>query len=342
MILKMLKARNGDCLVLIFQDKDGQKHNVIIDGGPSSSFNGELKKTLVELNEEGIDLMILTHSDDDHIGGLIKFFEKNQDVEINIKRVLYNSPEILAKFFGSSHNINNELDMFQEDRNHSFNQANSLEYLLKEREILNTGLIHLDNDSLKIGEAKLYFLSPSIKELEVLNTKWTREIYNDRNHAGKKNDYTSSIEDLQKNEEIIESTVTNDSSIAFLFVHNEKHILLLGDANPNIVVCALKKLGYNKNNRLEVDLMKISHHGSKYSTSNKLLEIVECKNFLISTNGMRHCHPDKETFSKILKNKRIDDEVNLYFNYRIDDIFTDREKNKYKINCYVKTEFRLE
>ncbi|MEZ5082471.1 MAG: hypothetical protein R2750_03330 [Bacteroidales bacterium] len=41
-------------------------------------------------------------------------------------------------------------------------------------------------------------------------------------------------------------------------------------------------------------MAKVSHHGSKSNISKKLLDLLDAKHYLISTNGDRHNHPDPE------------------------------------------------
>ena len=79
MEIKMLKAKNGDCFIISHIDRKGNRHNIVIDGGPARAF--QVNETVLKAaNAEGIDLMILTHTDDDHIGGLLKFFEKMEEI----------------------------------------------------------------------------------------------------------------------------------------------------------------------------------------------------------------------------------------------------------------------
>jgi hypothetical protein len=68
---------------------------------------------------------------------------------------------------------------------------------------------------------------------------------------------------------------------------------------------------------LRLDAFKISHHGSKNNTSAKLLSLVDCRRFLISTNGSRHGHPDQEAIARIVyRNHQNTEPTELYFNYR--------------------------
>ena len=65
--------------------------------------------------------------------------------------------------------------------------------------------------------------------------------------------------------------------------------------------------------RLEVGAVKIAHHGSKANTDEALLNLIDSRKYLISTNGAQFRHPDKECLARIVKFAKPDE---IYFNYR--------------------------
>lgn len=80
-IVRVLKARHGDCILVSHEGLDGAFNlgtSTTFRHGPRQLYAGELCDTLDDLKVKGqhIDLAILTHIDDDHINGLIKAFEK--------------------------------------------------------------------------------------------------------------------------------------------------------------------------------------------------------------------------------------------------------------------------
>ena len=91
-----------------------------------------------------------------------------------------------------------------------------------------------------------------------------------------------------------------------------------------------------KNNWISYfDAIKISHHGS-LKNNFAWIEKIKSKRYLISTNGKKHNHPDKEVIAKILQcnNK----EKFLYFNYYIDlckEMDNDELKDKYNYSIEV-------
>jgi S-adenosylmethionine:diacylglycerol 3-amino-3-carboxypropyl transferase len=79
--------------------------------------------------------------------------------------------------------------------------------------------------------------------------------------------------------------------------------------------------------------VKLSHHGSKYNISDKLLKKINCKKYIISTDGSIHSHPHKETLAKIINNTP---DSELYFNY-IDlakRIFIEQDKKDFNFTVY--------
>ncbi len=83
--LEILPASYGDCIFLSIK-RDDKEYNILIDGGLASTYynvkdkrkpKGPLKLLLDGLQAEGrcIDLLVVTHIDDDHIGGICKWFE---------------------------------------------------------------------------------------------------------------------------------------------------------------------------------------------------------------------------------------------------------------------------
>jgi Predicted hydrolase (metallo-beta-lactamase superfamily) len=110
--------------------------------------------------------------------------------------------------------------------------------------------------------------------------------------------------------------LANASSIAFILRCDDLSILMLGDCYPHNVEAYLRSKGYSEDNPLAVDFVKVAHHGSRHNTSNELLDIILCNNYIISTNGQKFGHPDRECLAHILCHPRRDrnEKVHFYFN----------------------------
>lgn len=117
---------------------------------------------------------------------------------------------------------------------------------------------------------------------------------------------------FDKSEELILMPFTIDSSIAFIFEYHSIKLAFLGDAKPSVCLQGIKKI--NDADHFEVDLLKLSHHGSRSNTSDSLLKTIRTNNYLLSTNGHHKKVPSKVVLSHLLKNAGKKD-INLYCNY---------------------------
>ncbi|ACT95401.1 ComEC/Rec2 family competence protein [Dyadobacter fermentans] len=298
--IHVLPAYHGDCLIVRTFDHEGNDFNILIDGGTAKTFNAPLKSILKNLSF--IDIVILTHIDSDHIGGLIKFVKSDSFNPDKIGQYWFNSKNI--KFISAGENI-------------SYEQAKTFEELLIDKGAIKSKW----SDDVYIGKTPclpegldIEILSPSNEVLTKLNEHWP-EISDD--YKDKLQDITISgikpsqlgrgkLEDLALADDTPEKTILadlgNSSSIAFALRTPDLSILLLGDSHPHLIQQSMKMAGYSTEKKLKVDIVKVSHHGSKNNTTNDVLDMIECDRFIISTNGgnSKHTHPDRETIARII------------------------------------------
>ena len=113
-----------------------------------------------------------------------------------------------------------------------------------------------------------------------------------------------------------DTSQTNASSIAIIIQYGDKQLLFPGDAWGRELSDALKKWQSEETGRtLRFDVIKLPHHGSCHNCMELLdTDGLDGKLFLVSTDGKKHGHPNKETLAKAIsrptKEKRI-----LAFNY---------------------------
>ena len=108
MKITMMKAGYGDCFLIETKKNDGLPYNILVDGGTGDSYDGREKNRdyfFPYLRENKIDLMILTHIDDDHIKGIQRLFKdllkkKHEQLRSKIMKVIYNSPYATALYLG--------------------------------------------------------------------------------------------------------------------------------------------------------------------------------------------------------------------------------------------------
>lgn len=318
-IVRILKANHGDC-ILVSHEGPSSVFNILIDGGPSTTFrygprqrySGALCNALDDLKEKGqqVDLAILTHIDDDHIHGLIRAFEKPNYLGQLVKSIWFNSSQLITQHFNVPEISENNILLTGDSPKTTVQQGKDLEILLDEIGCKRAPLI-MAGQVYEIGPFTLNVLSPDRKQLEQLLHKWPTEVESAET-SSHDNDYHLSLGQIWAEDKFEPDTsIYNGSSIAFILENDGKKMLFLGDAHDQVVADNLRALGYSNTNKLKLDLVKISHHGSQYNTSNEFLSLLDSPRYVISTNGRKHGHPNKRTIARIIKAT----DGNIFFNY---------------------------
>jgi ribonuclease BN (tRNA processing enzyme) len=315
-ILKILPVKCGDAFVLSHKDVKGKIRNIIVDGGYMKSYS-KIKNQIeaIKIHKQQIDLWILTHLDADHINGSVKYLreEDTNDKGKLIGRIWFN--------FFDSFKLNDDSPFLSFGKGFDLRKHIQKFKIQGRQDIINT------LKPLKFGEAELTILSPDQATFDELKLKWKSEFK--RYIGGDPPKYISNpsgkdsktIEKLAKvkdtREDTGESGLINRSSIAFLYEENGKSLLMLGDSYPSVILGALAKK-YSKKNPLKVKYMKLSHHGSRKNYHNDLLNIIQCRRFIISSDGEnQHGIPDKEVLAKILMhpNRNLSKKIIFYFSH---------------------------
>jgi hypothetical protein len=107
----------------------------------------------------------------------------------------------------------------------------------------------------------------------------------------------------------------NGSSIALLLEHQGASLLLGADAWPAVLASALKALAAHRGQTgaLAIDAFKLSHHGSRGNLTSTLLQAVQARHYLISTNNAVFRLPDDEALARIVLAGGV--KPTLWFNY---------------------------
>ena len=328
--IEMLPAGHGDCIYIEYGDSKNP-FRVLIDAGPYYGFK-DLAKRIDGLSNLSLDfeLFVITHIDCDHVDGAIKLLGAKPS-GLNIKDVWFNAYEHLFEEkdkMGAKHGemLSALIETFQLPWNNApeFNGGSICITIPKSLpEVL------LD------GKLKLTILSPNMKELAELESSWKKDVLKAGLEPGsreealkllKKNARLKPPKDLLGAPKIKSSakkkfhqdtSEANATSIAFLAEYENKKYIFAGDAHPDVLVDSIKTLLHSRGeSKLALDAFKVSHHGSKGNTNVELLELLDCKQFLFSTNGNYFKHPDEEAIARIIINSGPD--VHLFFNYYSD------------------------
>jgi len=283
----------ADAISIEFSKNKEEKKTILIDSGYVRPYPRYLKKHLSKIKEEGrkVALWVITHTHSDHIGGIIKFL---------VDKTFKNSPSLIQQYWFNWSSI----EMPSETEEIGVAQGIKLrDYLISINKHQGKDISTLDN-YYEIEGAKLTILSPSSEKLEKSKVAWVKE---ESDYISATSDYHHTIETLLEKPFEEDNSPWNGGSIAFLFEFEGKSILFLADCHPSTIVESLKKEPFNctVENRLKVDLVKVSHHGSAGNTSNELLELLDCRDYVFCVNGgNRNGFPTKECIAGIINSRK--------------------------------------
>ena len=131
-----------------------------------------------------------------------------------------------------------------------------------------------------ISEEENIFLNKvKEKHININRVNENNKIYIDKN---------TTIHILSPLNKLIEDNYINNNSLVFKFIYNNFSILFTGDIEK---IAEEKILNNLKKEELKCDVLKVPHHGSKTSTTEKFLEYVNPKIALIGVGKNNFGHP---------------------------------------------------
>lgn len=91
----------------------------------------------------------------------------------------------------------------------------------------------------------------------------------------------------------------NDNSNVIYLELGTLKTLFMGDASTKVETDLLKQYQLS-----DIDILKVGHHGSKTSTSRKLIDVITPQYALISVGkNNRYGHPDKQVLNRLKQSK---------------------------------------
>ena len=303
MEIKFLSVGCGDGIRIRYYGNDETWHNIFIDGGTEAGniYPQVLQKEIREvgLKNEIIDLWIITHIDDDHIGGILRFIkDASLRTQIDLSKT-----DFWFNYTPYDYDTGLKTTLLK-----SVKQGVRLRKFLSEETKLNQAISD-DLGEIDLYGCKLTILTPTKAELETLHKHWVKEetIILQKQSVSKKvarpNDYQTKIGDFDLTNFEEDDSDLNASSITFLLDYNGNKVLFLADSHPSLIYAALTKIGYSFQNKLKLTYMQLAHHGSKFNTNDNLLGLIECSHFIVNADGVnKHNLPNKELFARLKKN----------------------------------------
>lgn len=358
--LDVIRARKGDCLMLHYGSKT-DPHLVMIDGGPRSVYGPHLKPRIEKIRKVRgldkkkpllVDLLMVSHVDDDHIQGILDLTKDLIQENPNLVQVLSfwhnsfeniigNTPkELTAAFtsqFGAASMAGDPPDDLTVDSDEDEEViVSSLKVLasIQQGAQLRSDVERLDFPlnpefegglilARKKGEALdmdngLTFtvvgpMLPEIKELHKKHQEWLKSLEKE----GKTPEEVLSA--------YVDKSVPNLSSVVVLAECDGKRILLTGDARGDKILKGLELVGLVKQGgKVHVDILKVPHHGSSNNLDNDFFQRITADHYVFSGNG-EHGNPERESLEMLL-GARGDDEYTIHLTYPVAEIDAARKK----------------
>lgn len=322
--LEVLPARFGDCLLVECHREGTRPWRLLVDGGPPECWP-RLRTRLLHLPDADrfLDLVVVTHIDQDHIGGCLRFFQTYDESipGLSIGDVWFNGlPQLPDPATGTRRSVA---------------EGESLVALLSGSDsgdpppwnrafagaAVMTAAQGLFVEVPVPGGPTLTLLSPTVKRLAILRRQWVEEL--DRLQRGMSSDEPepaiplgplTDLEELANAKTTNDAAAANGSSIAFLLEHRGASCLFAADAFPNVLGAALAGLANARGvPAVLVDVFKLPHHASRANVTNTLVRLAPATNYVVSTNGDRFNHPDDEALARVVVGSGRN--TTLWFNY---------------------------
>lgn len=326
--IEMLPAKQGDAIWVEY-GKSKRTRRILIDAGPIDAWP-DVEKRLSGLPEgdRRVETIVITHVDTDHIEGIIRLFaDKPGQWLVSPEDIWFNGYEQLIKadtLGGREGDFLSALLKHRDFYNWNIKFGNKPLAVLPDKPLPSCAL----EDGMKIT-----LLSPDQAKLKKMAKKWLADVDKHGLEAGDLDgaweqflDYSrlhpdtgvlgspGEIDENIRAQLKTDQSEANGSCIAFLAEFKGKSCLFLADAHHKVIASSVKKLIPPGESRLRVDAVKVSHHGSRNNISKALMDLIDAKHFLISTNGAKHDHPNKPAIQAIIQGS-VQDPV-LWFNYR--------------------------
>lgn len=275
-------AGKGDCLLLKYQGRSGKNRNILVDSGTSRFERqlSQLEQNIIDAGEQ-IDLVVITHVDNDHLGGLLSL--ERHGTPLCANRFIINHPDV-----GSAPGWEGDIPL-------SVRTNSELFHMLSRRDTALCGAVR--GEVICLDGAKLYFTGPTQERLNNLFGSTIQDT-----PLGGGSDWGAGLEKLMESPlPARDMSANNAASIVFVFEHMGVRLLFTGDGIPEDILDGLRTRGLprTKDGRIRFEAVKLPHHGSARNISEGMPNVIDTHRFIICADGSQH--PDKLTVAKLLK-----------------------------------------
>ncbi len=364
--LDVIRARKGDCLILHYGSEDDPRL-IMIDGGPRGVYGPHLKPRIDQIREARgldkneplpVDLLMVSHVDDDHIQGILdltkelieaKRDHKPQRVQVfslwhnSFDNIIGNTPDELTAAFKSQFGAASMEGEMPDDATldaDGFDQRTIIANLKVLSSIAQGAQLRSDVENLEFPlnpefDGGLIIASDKGEAVDIgpgLKFIVAGPMLPEVKELHKK--HQAWLKDLEKEglspEDVlsayVDPSVPNLSSLVVLAEADGKRMLLTGDARGDKILTGLELVGLlKKNGKMRVDLLKVPHHGSSNNLEVDFFKRVTADHYVFSGDG-EHGNPERESLEMLLS-ARGNAKYTIHLTYPVDEIDAERKKD---------------
>lgn len=367
--LEVRRARKGDCLLLHF-GSSRDPGLIIIDGGPKNVYKPHLKPRLEQIrtirglsNQDSlpVDLLMISHVDDDHIQGVLdltrEMIEAHEEQKPQLLRVLSfwhnsfddiigNKPEELTAAFRShfgaaaaSGGLPADATIDLDDESGELTEEIVVDNLKVLASIEQGYRLRIDAEKLDFPrnpefDGKLIIAAKDAESIDMgrgLTFTVAGPMKREVEALRKKHDqWLQGLKDKGKSPPAalaayVDKSVPNQSSLVLLAESGGKRILLTGDARGDKIIEGLQLAGLLRegdDSTMHVDLLKVPHHGSSNNLERAFFKRITADHYVFSGNG-EHGNPERKAL-EMLFDARGRAKFTVHLTYPVKDIDEER------------------
>ena len=339
--LEALNAAYGDALLLHYAT-GRKRRRLLVDGGPPHCYASVLSRRLGELREQvtqgsaplPLELILVSHFDDDHIRGISDLLTgaEGKDGDLVASRSLWlntfadllDEHDELRLAAGLAHvpgidkfaraedveiarsagDFDSELSVARS----GVDQARDVKRRAAELGIEVTdgagGLVMAPAEPRTLpGGLRVTVIAPDETRIQHLRKLWNAE----SKDAALAETFTERMAAAVAHYDDV-----SPANLASIVIHvrlKDKTMLLTGDARGDHILDGLRAarlLGHGPGGALELDVLKLQHHGSNRNFEPGFFASVRARHYVISANG-RYGNPETDTLELIAESRADDD-----------------------------------
>ena len=307
--MRVVQAEFGDCFLLEYGSAVAPRF-LLVDGGPPDTWELHLESELAGIAQVGgaLDLVMLSHVDNDHIVGLLDLLARlradGAAPLIGVGGIWHNS-------FGRTVDVDgtlgprlraatmNAASVQSAVAVNGIAEGNALRLAAQALGIpLNAGfpgdLVCADDhpQPVLLDNLKLTVVGPTRANLDELQAQWETWL------AAHEDAVADGDPQVMANSD---RSVPNLSSIVVLAEADGKRVLCTGDGRSDHLLQGLGQAGLlDAGGAVHVDVLKVAHHGSDRNATRKFFRLVTADTYVLSANG-KDDNPDLATLIWIVE-----------------------------------------